>query len=357
MDYCVRDSSILPDYRSLAVLDSKDSCVRIGIVRQENKLVGDIDGYLVEVQLDGRQIPVICQQLVKFGGPHNFEEFKYRPWSRKVPSTANSPLSASTYDLRSGDVVLVAFINGKSREGVILGALQHPSRKVILKSDQIEYASRYNGLETQIRKDGSYRVVFNGLPLNDTLLDAPPGVPLIEAKFNPLTSGSFFGFDSDGSYIASDGSQYLKMKKSIASGSIVLVSGKNRIDLGGNKALGTMGLKTDSLVTDSKKTSIKSALSYKVETLSASIKATKMAIGSSQFELFDGLSQLIDAIGSIVITSPTGTCAPIQTSPQWVSKIIPLQIKIKSMIGSLESADSLSPSDEGDVSLGDSVGT
>lgn len=358
-DYSVRDSSIMGDAHAYKVFDEDDNSIRVGIVREERQNKDDTTKYIVEVAYRGKQIPVSCVLLSRWGGAYNYEEFRIRPWVKKFPSNLLPPSSASTYDLRSGDVVVVAFLDGQSREGVILGGLRHSSRTEKTTPGNIEYISEFNGLETQIRTDGSYKVTFKGAAITEALLEVPPaGQPIAEPQYNPLTSGSFYGFDSDGSYVVSDGDQYVKITKSLTSGSIVMVSGKNRIDMGGNPAIGAIGLTTDNLaVAASMKANIKANLAINAETLQMSLKATQMAIGSDAFELFDGLGQLIDALGSLIVTSPVGTCTPLMAAPTWAAQVIPLKVKIGLMKMSLQSADAPEDSDEGDVDLGDDVGS
>lgn len=359
MDYSVRDSSILNDPFEFRVFDEQDCSIRVGIIREERTVKDGSTRYIVEVASGGRQIPVSCIMMSRFGGAFNFEEFRVRPWVNKFPSGLLAPASADKYNLRAGDVVLVAYLEGQSREGVILGGINHPARKEKTKAGNIEYISMFNGVETQIRKDGSYKITFKGAPINEALLMVPPtGGEIPSPEFNPLISGSYYGFDKEGSYVVSDGKQFIKILKKNPSGSMILVSGKNRIDLGGSATKGIMGLKTDDLVIDSISSSIKASKDVKIEaTKSVSIKATKLAIGNSQFELFDGLDKLIEAIGSVVVTSPVGTCTPIMAAPTWASKVIPLQVKIKALVSSLESADAFSPSAEGDITLGSEVGS
>jgi hypothetical protein len=296
--------------------------------------------------------------LTRFSGAFNYEEYRLRPWVKKF-STGLLPSAASDkLDLRAGDMVLVAYIEGQSREGVILGGLNHPARKEKTVAGNIEYISMFNGIETQIRKDGSYKITFKGAPINEALLEAPPtGTPIPEPQFDPTITGSFYGFDKDGSYIVSDGKQFMKIIKSASASAMVFVSGNNRIDLGGSASAGKMGLKTDDLIIQSKTASLKASSKIKVESGEISMKATKVAIGSSQFELFDGLDKLIEAIGSIVVTSPVGTCTPIMAAPTWASKVVPLQTKIKALVTSVASADAFSPTDEGDIQLATDVGS
>lgn len=357
MDYCVKDSSLYRDAHSVAAAYKTDCAVRFGQVREERVDKNGEVTYLVEVMNGGRQIPVVCKPTVRFGGPHNFEEYKLRPWATFAASGMLAPATAGVPETRAGDRVLVAFIEGSSREGVIIGCIGHPTSKPVIKEQDIEYISRFNGLETQIRKDGSYKMIFKGLPVNDALLNIPSmGNPVPPPIFNPLIAGSFYGFDGKGSYVASDGAQYLKITKNKVSGSIVLVSGKNRIDLGGNAAIGKMGFQTDNIAFEAKQMSIKSTMSYKMQSLAVSMKATTMAIGSDQFELFDGLVKLIDGLGELVITSPVGTCTPFKLAPQWTAKIEPLKAMIKTLVSSLKDPDPVEKSDDGGIDLGTDVG-
>lgn len=358
MDYSVRDSAIWQDPKEFKVFDESDTSIRIGIVREERVVSDKTTRYIVEVAYQGRQIPVSCVLLTRWGGAHNYEEYRVRPWVKKFPTGVLPPSSASKYDLRSGDVVAVAFLDGQSREGIILGGLRHNARPEITTPGNIEYISEFNGLETQIRTDGSYKITFNGKPVNDALLEVPPtGQPIPAPQYNPLISGSFFGFDADGSYIASDGSQYMKIKKGATDKSIVFVSGKNRIDMSGNLVQGKIGLSTDSLTLDAaKEMSIKSATAMNVQALQMSFKATQVAIGSDQFELFDGLVKLIDALGSLVVTSPVGTCTPLMSAPTWAAQVLPLKIKIQSMVMGLQTPSSFKASDEGNTEISGDIG-
>jgi hypothetical protein len=358
MDYSVRDSSVLSDPSAFKVFDESDANIRIGIVREERTVSDDSTRYIVEVAYQGRQIPVSCVLMTKWGGAHNYEEYRIRPWVKKFPSTLLPPASASTYDLRSGDVVVVAFLDGQSREGIILGGLRHNSREEVTTPGNIEYISIFNGLETQIRTDGSYKVTFKGKAVSDALLDVPPtGVPVQSAVYNPLIAGSFYGFDAEGSYIVSDGTQFIKMKKGAVDRGLILESGGNRIDMSGNLITGKMGIKTDKLAIEAKMSaSMKSSLKLNMQGLQVSIKGTQMAIGSDQFELFDGLVQLIDALGSLVVTSPVGTCTPLMAAPTWAAQVVPLKIKISMLKTSLADADSFEESDAGETELSGDIG-
>ena len=122
MDYSVRDSSIIPDPYSTSTYTSKDDSIRVGIVREERILQDKSTRYVVEVFMDGRQVPVSCVLMNRFGGIYNFEEYRVRPWG-KIKSDLLPPGTADKYTYRSGDTVVVGFLNGNAREGVILGGL------------------------------------------------------------------------------------------------------------------------------------------------------------------------------------------------------------------------------------------
>lgn len=358
MDYSVRDSSIIPDGYSTAAYVSKDDSIRVGIVREERLLEDDSTRYVVEVYMDGRQVPVSCVLMTRFGGIYNFEEYRVRPWG-KVKSGVLPPGTAGKYAYRSGDTVVVAFLNGNSREGVILGGLRHPGREEETTEGNIEYLSRFNGLETQIRTDGSYKVLFKGAAVNEALLDMPLGTPISSPVYNPLTSGSYFGFSSNGSFVATDSKQFIKIDKNVASGAIIIKSGKNTIELGGNIAIGTTTIKTDNIVMEAAmNASIKTNLDMNFQSTKAiSMKALQVAIGNDQIELIDGLVQLIDALGQIVVTSPVGTCTPIMAAPSWASAVVPLKIKFSILKGSLADAPAAEFSGDDEIDIGDDIGS
>lgn len=352
MDYIVRDSSVLPDMRSMAATMEQDTSIRIGIVRKEEETkTGTM--YIVEVLIDGKMMLLGCVPMVRFGGAHNFEEYKMRGWLATAAG-ALSPAVGAQYKTRSGDVVIVAYLNGKSREGVILGGLNHNSRKPKLEMGKIGYLSEFNGLETSIKEDGSYKVTFKGYaPTNDTTLKLPPtGTDVLPPVYNPLIGGSYYGFSNNGSFIASDGSQMLKIHKNIATGSIILKSGSSEIELGGNPAVGNFSVKSGKGIMEFQtNASIKSTIGLALQSLQVSIKGTQIAIGNDQFELFDGLIQLIDALGSLVITSPVGTCTPLMSAPTWAAQVLPLKIKLSLVKGSLKDADSFSLSGDDDATI------
>jgi len=360
IDHTVKDSSLLPDIESTSIMRQPDSSIRIGVVRAVAALKDGGLRYTVEVLVNAKQVPVSCTVMTRFGGVHNFEETTLRPWLNGFPSGLLAPTSADKYKARSGDTVVVAYLGGSSREGIILGCINHPARKVKLKKDSIAYLSEFNGLETSIKDDGSYKVTFKGYTpvVNDTALKIPPlGFDMPSAKYNPVTGGSYYGFNSNGSFVAADGGkingQFLKIYKNPFKGSIILKSGSSQIELGGNPAIGAFSVKSGKAVMELTTTaSIKSKLGISLESLQVSVKGTRMAIGNEQFELFDGLLKLIDALGSLIVTSPVGTCTPLMAAPTWATSILPLKLQLTAIKGSLKSADSFSLSGDDDTEIG-----
>lgn len=336
MDYSVKDSSIFFDDYSYSTQQSKDDSLRIGIVRECREVTDGTVRYLVEVFIDGNQVPISCQLMTRFGGPYNFEEYRLRAWANKVKSGKFLPTTISTYDFRAGDMVVVGFIAGKSREGIILGGIRHESRDLEL-GDDIEYISKFNGLETKIDVDGAYTVTFNGTPINEIALDLP-GAPIIPPIYNPLTSGSFFGFDAQGGFsIDNNTGVSLAITKTVTGGVFTITSGSTTIEIDGTvPGLSTTAISTDSMTVDvTQDLTINPTLSLKAETLQLSLKGTQVAIGNDAIELVDGLIQILDGLGQVTVTSPVGTCTPIMASPQWASSIIPLIVKLNTLKGSL----------------------
>lgn len=353
-DYIVRDSSVLPSHGSRAAEYEKDTAIRIGIVRKvESTENGPI--YSVEVLADGKIMLVGCVSMVKWGGAHNFEECGVRPWLLTTIEALPPQIALSDYATKSGDVVVVAFLNGKSREGIILGSLMHGSRKPKLKAGDISYLSEFNGIETSIKEDGSYKVTFKGYTAaNLAALKLPPkGVNVSPPLYNPLTGGSYFGFSDNGSYVASDGSQFIKIHKNLVTGSVIIKSGSSQLELGGNPAIGNFSVKTGKVVLESTlETSIKAQLAIKIQaTVQVSMKAQQIAIGNDQFELIDGLGQLIDALGTLVVTSPVGTCTPLMSAPTWAAQVLPLKIKLALLKGSLKDGDSFKLAGNDDIAI------
>jgi hypothetical protein len=363
-DYIVNDSSILtkdddglnrfPDARP-------PNGIHIGIVRTVEEAVDEQLLYIIEIFMEGKQYPVACKPIFKFGGVYNYEEYNFRPWNA-AGLEDNLPISADSYEYRNGDAVVVGLLNNDTREGVILGGLQHPARSQQVPNEDIQYYSVFQGLEKQIRTDGSYKVTFNGAATNEATLEVPPtGVTAIDPIYNPLTAGSYYGFDSEGSFVATDAGQITTQtikifKDSTGNGSIILKSGQVEVEIGGSIATGQFGAKASSITLDAlQAVNIGSKLKTNIQGTQLSLKGLQVAIGNDNVELVSALVELITELGLVIVNSPVGTCTPISTSPNWASKVIPLQVKLQLLAGSLEDAESFSLNGDDSEDIGDDI--
>lgn len=244
-DYIIRDSSIWDDPKSTALLYGKDCAVRIGVVRDEIFLTSaGTTRYKVEVWDNGVSIPVACIRTARFGGIYNFEEYTHRSF---VPGTSDS---STVRNLQPGDQVIVAYLGGNSREGVILGCINHFGRKEAINHAEqttenkfsefvnrpgpttVRYISEFNGVETAINSSGEHRVTFKGQPTNlDKLLEAPNGAEIPAPAYDLEVGGSYYEFDKTGSWYLSDNSeenlQSIKVNK--PDGTIEIVSGNTSL--------------------------------------------------------------------------------------------------------------------------------
>jgi len=344
MDYNIKDSSLHQNISAYAEYDRKDTAIRVGIVREERELSDGSTRYIVEVFVGGNQVGVSCSLMTRFNGTYNFEEYRLKPWLKSSTGGQQLASTASTYDLRDGDTVVVAFLDGKAREGIILGGIKHPSRDSQTTLGELSYISTYNGIETKVDAEGAYTVTFNGAPLNDSTPTVPGTVSdTAPAQYNPAIAGSFWKIDSTGGIEISDAQTVagalnsIKITKDPASPTTVITSGRNVITLAGNPAVGEFNITTDTFTHDALSTTFKTTKDFNIDTLQMKLKGSKVAIGNDTVELIDAIITIIETIGKVVITSPVGTCTPLisDSSSGWASKIIPLLIKLKALKGSL----------------------
>jgi len=335
MSSIVRDSSIWQDVSTPATPHHSKS-IHLGMIlaKVDDEELGT-HRYLVEVIANSTRFKLFCTQMVRFGSPYNYEQYTYT----KVDNLGISLLPDVPMDagLRSGDVVVVAELY--ANEGIILGAMKHPSRKSPVSIEDVAYESCYNGLKTQIMKDGSYKVTFSGAPLPtvDIQLKAPIMTPALPdtAAYNPLISGSFFGFDDTGGYEVSDGSKVLPQSIKIdkSGGTTTITSGLVTI------AIDKKSQKIDVSCIDA---AISAKKSVKIDTTQlemsgltdVKIKGAKIAIGFGGVELIDSLIKLIDNIGLLVIPHHLGPCSPVSASPTW-AQILALKTQLSLIKGSL----------------------
>lgn len=329
----VRDSSVWLNPDSMSLNAKKDPYIRTGIILKtmEDKDAGEIK-YLVEVKDKNDTITAWCRAMTGRGGVYNYEEWSMRGYTR-TPLTSLADFAKS----KAGDFVLVAFLNGETREGVILGGLKHPGRTSKLKADEDPaYNAEFNGVETKINKDGEWTLTFKGIPINAALLKAPAtGVPIIPPIYNPVTGGSYMKFDKTGSWELNDKAialpQSIKVDKS--GGTMTLTSGLNVFKM--DKAGLATSLETGKFTVNSKISMDFKTIQYSVDaTASIKLKALKIAIGTSGIELFDQLIQMIDALGKVQVTSPVGPCTPLMATGGWVAVEL-IKAKLTLVKGSL----------------------
>jgi hypothetical protein len=365
VSYIVSDSSMVSQFDSMyeaARPIESVSGLMVGVVTSKtNALDEDHMMYVVECQVDGKQLPIACKVLSRFGGVYNYEEYNLRPWNALDVSDLPNPIAADSLEYRNGDVVVVGILGVDGRSGIILGGLKHYAREHKIPRDDIQYYSIFQGLETQIRDDGSYKVTFKGKPINEKLLELPP-IPTkaIDPIYNPIISGSYYGFDASGSFIATDastlGPQMIKIFKDVASGSIILKSGQSVVEIGGNPALGQFGAKANTITLDAlQAVNIGSKLNMNLQGTLLSIKGLQIAIGNDTVELVNALVELITELGQVIVNSPVGTCTPIATSPNWAAKVIPLQVKLMTLMSSPQDAEAFELKGDDSEDLGDDI--
>jgi hypothetical protein len=169
--------------------------------------------------------------------------------------------------------------------------------------------------------------------------------------YDPLKSGSFYGFTNDGSYLFSDGTNYQKLVKNKTSPLLSSKIGSSIFQVSGAVGKEAVGIKTTNLAISSSKANITGTLECNVKALKTSIKGTQVAIGNDQFELFDSLYKILDALGKVFLISPTGNTSPVASNPDWVSTVVPLMLKLKAATGKLKDPEAFSAIDPGDVKL------
>jgi hypothetical protein len=328
MGRLIRDSSCL--YQNLPDQDVGSSYLRLGIIREE---IYDKDSdsffYKVEAIHNGHRIYMMCKQLSHFGDIFNYEEWNVRAYPLIKKTESESP----SYVNKPGETVIVAAICGVDLDGVILGGLSHPGRKLKRKEKEFAYYFGYNGVDISVDKDGAYKILFNGLPTNLDKLDGK-SEKLPAPVYDTKLAGTFFTVLKDGSIELGDGAekpQSIKVDKT--NGKMTLTSGEIILSFDKEK-------KEVTCVSDI--FTYKAATKISLETKDMEIKATqgfklnsaKIAIGSSGVELLDSLVKIIEALGKTIINSPTGPCQPMNTSPTW-PEVEAIKVKINSIKGSL----------------------
>ena len=263
-EYIIDDSSLHKDPKSMI---EKDYSIRVGMVRELVYLNGPKQTrYIVEVWKNNKLYPMTCMRTSRFGGLYNYEEYNHRGFK-----VGEDNVGLGNFTIVPGDMVIVATANGESREGIIIGGLNHFGRDEILPAtDDQEYVSEFNGIQTAINKYGEYRRTFKGVPTNiDKLNEAPNGKQYPLPEYNIDVGFSYYEFDKTGSYMLTDNAndekpQYIKVDK--PNGKIEIISGKTSF---------TIDKKNESYNIKNKITVFDSADEFNVKTKTSNINASK----------------------------------------------------------------------------------
>lgn len=226
-EYIIDDSSLHQNPNSLI---GKDYSIRVGMVRELVYLNGPEETrYIVEVWKNNKLYPMTCIRTSRFGGLYNYEEYTLRGFK-----AGEDNVGLGNFAMVPGDMVIVAAADGESREGIILGSVNHYGRSEVLPvSKDPQYTSEFNGVQTLINSKGEYRRIFKGLPINvDKLNDAPSGDEYPLPEYDNDVGFSYYEFDKTGSYLVTDNanddlSQYIKINK--PDGKIEITSGKTTL--------------------------------------------------------------------------------------------------------------------------------
>jgi phage gp45-like len=308
-NYIVKDSSVWQTASHSEAISRKDPYIRIGIVKSVfvDKNTNELR-YLVEVRDTNDAIEVNARMMRRMGGVYNYEDIVHRGYKIN-----DKPDEVNDFSAKAGDAVIVCFLNGNGREALILGGFHHPARKTNLKAeDGPQYESEFNGILTQINKDGEYTVTFRGQPTNLSKLSDKPSKIIDKAKYNESVGTSFYKFDKTGSFEISDNDKKAKQNFRIdkKTGFIELNSGKVQMKFTKDGEKVYLKCKDLQVVSDDK---IKYAT--KEYELNASkttkIKSPKIAIGQGGVELLDLVSQLAAIVKDIATQNsseihPTG---------------------------------------------------
>lgn len=332
MSDIVKDSSIWYNSGFFSTVNHSDAVIRMGIVK-EMKVDGSTGDtrYLVEVRDKNNKIELNCRYLRRFGGVFNYEDFINRGYKINGPED-----KTQDYSKKAGDIVLVAMIGGNQLEGVIVGALAHPARKITINpSDGPQYKSEFNGVQQSINKDGEYSLTVLGLQTNLSKLLEEPSKKLPAPEYDTSVGGAYLNFNKTGGITLSDASisnpQSLIVDK--AGGKLNILSGKTSLIFTKSSETINMSSKVLDIKSENSFTAKTKAFSLDAST-SVKIKSDKIAIGKEGVELLDQLSKLIDKLSMVQPISPIGPCTPLKATPQW-AQIEQIKSKIDEIKGSL----------------------
>jgi hypothetical protein len=329
----IKDSSMWQNSSIYGTVAKKDPFIRIGIIKKVFRDEKSTDlRYLVEVQDRNDSIEVNARMMRKFGGVYNYEDFTYHGYK-----ISDQPDPIKNFDAKAGDAVVVAFMNGEAREAIILGSLIHPARKSTIDiKNGPQYESEFNGIRTEINKDGEHTVTFKGMPKNLATYDNTPTGKLPVPEYDDKIGTTFLKIDKTGSYEISDnnkedpGFQNFRIDK--PKGTMEFNSGKIRVTLTKKEEKIQITCKLVDINSVDKVT-VKTKTAKVEASTAASIKSPKIAIGKEGVELLDQIFKLIEKLGMVKPISPVGPCTPLMATGEW-SEVKQIQSKVKEITGS-----------------------
>jgi len=314
----------------------QNHAIMTGIVVEEvePKNTGETE-YLVLANHRGNQVPMYCRRMSGIGGAHNYEEYNLHGYTE-------SPIEKEQkFKNLAGDTVIVAALSGNMSNGIILGGIRHPAREEVLEANgKSAYSCRINGILKEIDEDGALTFKFLGnFSANEAILSTPAGLPIQEFQEYPTKAGTFFGFDADGNFEASDGdSVSIKLTRGSTAnvGDIAITAGSTTVTLAGNSGTQEVTISTegeitissdDNMTANAEEITINANKSMKLEA------EKSMNLVSNGVDLVELLVELLDELGLTIVTSPNGPCSKFNEAPTW-SKIQSIQDKLKKHVGS-----------------------
>ena len=218
----IKDSSIWQSSSNFNAFRAKDPMLRIAIVKKvyQDSATTELR-YLVTMFDKSDEIELNCRLMRRFGGVFNYEDIVYQGYT-----FTDAPDPVSTLSAKAGDIVLVAFLNGEGREGIILGGIMHAARISTIDIDNgPQYMSEFNGMQTIINQNGEYILTFRGIPTNISVLNNIPSTQLPVPTYDTSVGSSFLKIDQTGSLELNDNSssgiQNIRIDKS---GGFVIVN-------------------------------------------------------------------------------------------------------------------------------------
>lgn len=292
----VNDSTLYGDPNTSAAINDRQYGIFFGIVKSVKAQINSNAKYLVEIFNKSNSFEATCIAVTRFGGVFNFEDSIDRGYTI---NEAKDPITANT--CKAGDQVVVAFLGGDFRNGVILGGLKHSARKSrINPEDGPQYISEFNGVETHINTDGEYKLTFKGQPTNLKRLLDTPSEHLPAPTYDNVVGSSFLTFTKTGSIEISDNSTTGVQNITIDKPNGIITINGNAVSIKLTKESETIDIKSKfyNLVSDEtiRFTTKRFDMDAKE---SLKIRSPKIAVGFGGNELLDLVSQLAQVVQDI----------------------------------------------------------